>query len=339
MRVYPAVTVQGGWKNWAPEKRRELWREWKQGDHQRGKEFKALLRIQLGSQEKGKEGRWLPLPPSSIRCPSPLHPSHSVLCCAALCVRCAECGEHNPTDFHHVKPHLKVENFGNCQTVGQIKKELALNTKDGVIYVQAICKECHDAITWPGEVEVNSTIAAKKEFVTKLKCSNGGKCMYEHCTQPDYICTPANARSFPLDHLHPAACKCAVCTADPTLRKRACVGTMVYGGGWSLHDVERECREGVVRVVHYECHLLITSEQWKANMWEKRKVVQAVVDAVEEEEEEVEEDSDDEDGEMSWAEDEEGEEDKENPPPRQPSTRPRRFAAVNFKEESEGDME
>ena len=245
-----------------------------------------------------------------------------------LCGRCAECGERNPTEFHHVMAHLKKENFGDCRTVGSIKKELTRSTVDGVIYVRALCAECHHSITWRGGGEVTGETAAKKEFVTKFKCSNGGQCMYEQCIQPDYICTPTNVSSFDLDHLHPAACTCAVCSADETLRKAECVSRMV-SGKWGLPDVERECREGVVRLVHRECHLLITAEQWRANMWANRAEVQVAVDAVEVDEEEEEVERAMEEGELEGsAEDEEDEMDEENEEDEwQPAGRKRRVLA------------
>ena len=207
----------------------------------------------------------------------------------------------------------------------KFKKELARSTVDGVIYVRTLCAECHHSIIWLGGGEVTGDTAAKKEFVTKFKCSNGGKCMYEQCIQPDYIeCTPTNVSSFDLDHLHPAACTCAVCSADPTLRKAECVSRMV-SWKWGLPDVERECREGVVRLVHRECHLLTTAEQWRAKMWAKRAEVQAV--EVDEEEEEVERAM--EEGEVEgFAEDEEDEVDEEDEEDEwQPAGRKRRVLA------------
>jgi len=176
------------------------------------------------------------------------------------------------TDIDHMDPDTiladgkkrKQACISQCPTRVQMLAELERNTdEDGTVLMQGLCRECHALKTAADHPPLKPTEA--RVWVNALK-RQLASCAYPTCPMPEDKCTAGRETLFHFDHLHPQACRCAVCTADPSLRKVASVSSLVTHRR-PLEEVQRECQPTKVRLLHGSCHLRHTAEQYCSGMW------------------------------------------------------------------------
>ena len=229
------------------------------------------------------------LPPSPV--PPLIHSFAAVLCVCVCCRSCAHCSLVKATDFDHMRPSLKEMTICSAIAVGQIKKELAATLS----VVSSSSRRSAESATQPrrgaGQRGVYQAEAGEVGSVKKHKI--GGVCTYEGCKRKEVVCTDTNIAAFDFDHLHPAACPCHLCPADPSLSKVECIGQMWVDSVWTMAELVAELRPGEVRLVYHGCHALHTAAQWKAGMWARKAEVQAMIDHVMDDEEDGEDEDED----------------------------------------------
>jgi hypothetical protein len=192
---------------------------------------------------------------------------------------CRGCHRSKPNDIDHMREKeiwidglpRKKECLSQCISYTELRGEVERNTdqETGEVYLQSLCVPCHITKTHGGKNLPSGLTGQRRAFVNAHKRALA-VCAYPECDHPEDVCTAGIEAAFHMDHLHPPRCTCAICAADPSLRKVACVSAMVYRAKqWSQEALVAEISPAKTRMIHAGCHIKHTSAQWAAGMWSR----------------------------------------------------------------------
>lgn len=195
--------------------------------------------------------------------------------------KCCICHTRKPDEIDHMRPNdvmpdgmrRKSINFGSCLSMSEVQREIQRNTTDGVCWLQSLCHKCHtlkDRIKLDSITSTGSEAARRREYMnTTKRAMNGGRCAYPDCPEPHDLCAEGTEAFFHLDHLHPQACRCSLCSNNPELKKRDNVSTMAIGSvkAATWDQFVRELQPDKVRLLHGSCHWAHSRAQRAAGIW------------------------------------------------------------------------
>jgi hypothetical protein len=174
------------------------------------------------------------------------------------------------TEIDHMNPSLKRAVFGNLLSYKQVFLEVRRNTVDGVVFLQGVCRICHETKSKNDRPAASPTAMQqlKRDFVDSAKRALR-VCADRNCPIPWMECTEGVEFLFHMDHLHTLNCAssgkgCASgtgCVAEPSLRKVAGLSEMVKTSTYNLSDVKAEMDPRKVQMLHTSCHMLVTKAQ------------------------------------------------------------------------------
>jgi hypothetical protein len=140
-----------------------------------------------------------------------------------------------------------------CTTVEELETTVSAAQAEGTL--RSLCYDCTQTAPVVHVDRIPMKTLHNMLWVDDYKCTVK-TCQFERCSRPSATCVAGKEYLFDIVHLHSSRCRCAVCCANPSLRKKAPIQEMIGSTTkWTSHDLHAALNPLTVSMMHRDCRL------------------------------------------------------------------------------------
>lgn len=140
-----------------------------------------------------------------------------------------------------------------CRTVEELETTVSVADAEGALH--SLCYDCAQRKPVVHVNQISMKTLKNMLWVDDYKRTTK-TCQFEKCSRPGATCVEGKEYLFDIVHLHSKRCRCAVCSAEPSLRKKASIQEMVSSTTkWTTQDLRAVLNPRTVSMMHSDCLL------------------------------------------------------------------------------------